>query len=259
MLTLLLAAVAAAAGDQCRWKQTGGCSPDGRREPGHDRKCDAVVPSDLSGYCSCADGSRVAVSHCNHKSFRCRDKCAEQATTSDGDTPAEAQPAREESVRSASPQAAAPAAAKSKQLAFDEESCQWLQTGGCSSHGRREPKQDKDCSKLIGSSISGWCDCGQGRVAAKVGCGHTPFRCSKRCEKGAYTPREAERQARHARRKHMVTASNTCDHSRFPTPRCPMPQCPLPIAQSTAQCPMPNIQCQMPIAQGSMPNAQRRQ
>ena len=252
MLTLLLAAVAAAAGDQCRWKQTGGCSPDGRREPGHDRKCDAVVPSDLSGYCSCADGSRVAVSHCNHKSFRCRDKCAEQATTSDGDTPAEAQPAREESVRSASPQAASPAAAKSKQLAFDEESCQWLQTGGCSSHGRREPKQDKDCSKLIGSSISGWCDCGQGRVAAKVGCGHTPFRCSKRCEKGAYTPREAERQARHARRKHMVTASHTCDQhvitaaSRRYAAQCPNAHCRLPNPLLNAQCPISNAKCPLP-------------
>lgn len=210
---MLLLAAAAGAREQCRWKQTGSCDPDGRREPGHDRKCDAVVPSGMSGYCSCADGSRVAASHCNHKSLRCRDKCAE-ATTTDGDTPAEAQPAREESVRSASPQAATSApAAESKQLAFDEESCQWLQTGGCSSHGRREPKQDKDCSKLIGSSASGWCDCGQGRVAAKVGCGHTPFRCSKRCEKGAYTPRDAERQARHARRVHMVIASDTRGHS----------------------------------------------
>ena len=236
---LLLAAAAAGARDQCRWKQTGGCSPDGRREPGHDRKCDAVVPSDMSGYCSCADGSRVAASHCNHKSLRCLDKCAEQATTTVGDTPAEAQPAREESVRSASPQAATAAAAGSKQLAFDEESCQWRQTGGCSSHGRREPKQDKDCSKLIGSSISGWCDCGQGRVAAKGGCGHTPFRCSKRCEKGAYTPRDDERQARHARRIHMITASDTCDHGRFPTPRCP--NVPMPIAHwpgPIAQCPM---------------------
>ena len=228
---LLVAAAAVGARGQCRWKQTGGCSPDGRREPGHDRRCDAVVPSGASGYCSCADGSRVAESHCNHKSFRCRDKCDEQATATDTDTPAEAQPAREVSVRSASPASKRPPV----QLAFKEESCRWLQTGGCSSHGRREPNLDKDCNELIKSSISGWCDCGQGRVAAKVGCGHTPFRCSKRCER-AYTPREAERQARNARIVLMATTSDTCDHSRFPTPRCLMLQSPMPIAQDL----MPN-------------------
>lgn len=38
------------------WKQTGTCSPDGPREPQKDLACDFPVPSDVSGYCECADG-----------------------------------------------------------------------------------------------------------------------------------------------------------------------------------------------------------
>ena len=73
----------------CRWKQTGGCSPSGRREPQLDRPCNGMVPAGASGYCVCSDGTRAAESGCSHKSFRCRDKCsAPRAGASNEERPA---------------------------------------------------------------------------------------------------------------------------------------------------------------------------
>ena len=37
------------------WRQTGKCSPDGPREPHHDKDCLAEIYYGMSGYCECAD------------------------------------------------------------------------------------------------------------------------------------------------------------------------------------------------------------
>jgi hypothetical protein len=37
----------------CQWRQTGGCSPTGRREPSNDKPCTAVIPTGPSGFCDC--------------------------------------------------------------------------------------------------------------------------------------------------------------------------------------------------------------
>jgi hypothetical protein len=42
----------------------------------------------------------------------------------------------------------------------------WRQTGGCVATGPRETKYDKECSILIDSSASGYCECEAGRVNA---------------------------------------------------------------------------------------------
>lgn len=35
------------------WKQTGGCDPDGTREPQNDRSCSTIIQNGWSGYCDC--------------------------------------------------------------------------------------------------------------------------------------------------------------------------------------------------------------
>jgi len=37
----------------CMWRQTGGCDPDGPREPKKDRSCTRAIPGRDSGYCDC--------------------------------------------------------------------------------------------------------------------------------------------------------------------------------------------------------------
>ena len=46
------------------WRQTGGCSPTGKREPQQDRACGDMVPSDSSGYCECDGGIRAGETGC---------------------------------------------------------------------------------------------------------------------------------------------------------------------------------------------------
>ena len=58
-----------------RWRQTGGCSPDGPREPGGDRGCKSTVPPGASGFCECENGRRAGFSTCDHESFKCYDVC----------------------------------------------------------------------------------------------------------------------------------------------------------------------------------------
>lgn len=62
------------------WRQTGGCTHAGQREPRSDRRCTETVPDDASGYCECKGGVRTAESGCKHDSFTCADKCAEHWT-----------------------------------------------------------------------------------------------------------------------------------------------------------------------------------
>ena len=35
------------------WRQTGGCVPNGPREPQHDKPCNVDIPGGASGYCQC--------------------------------------------------------------------------------------------------------------------------------------------------------------------------------------------------------------
>ncbi|KAJ8525429.1 hypothetical protein ON010_g15685 [Phytophthora cinnamomi] len=64
------------------WRNTGGCSPNGQREPLKDRNCSDIVPSGASGYCEVEDVHtgehfRVMQRHCNSirngGRFRCSD------------------------------------------------------------------------------------------------------------------------------------------------------------------------------------------
>jgi len=61
------------------WRQTGGCDPEGPREPSSDRGCGSTVDPGLSGFCECrgAVGS-AAKSSCDHRPFRCADRCREK-------------------------------------------------------------------------------------------------------------------------------------------------------------------------------------
>ena len=58
------------------WRQTGGCSPTGGREPDQDKTCDQWITGKDSGYCECADGRKVSLSGCGHGGFTCADQCA---------------------------------------------------------------------------------------------------------------------------------------------------------------------------------------
>ena len=37
----------------CSWRQTGGCTPSGQREPSNDRPCDVTILTGHSGFCDC--------------------------------------------------------------------------------------------------------------------------------------------------------------------------------------------------------------
>merc|ERR1712226_977502 len=53
-----------------RWRQTGGCDPDGPREKQGDKACSEEIPTGSSGYCQCgvcAQKTRVRLSTCDHR------------------------------------------------------------------------------------------------------------------------------------------------------------------------------------------------
>ena len=57
------------------WRQTGGCSANGPREPTKDLGCAESVPNDASGYCECFDGRIANPSGCGHVGFTCDQAC----------------------------------------------------------------------------------------------------------------------------------------------------------------------------------------
>lgn len=65
----------------------------------------------------------------------------------------------------------------------------WRQTGGCSSDGQREQHLDKSCDATIDPKMSGYCECGDGRIIRKPGCEHgefaEPFKCRDECAREA--------------------------------------------------------------------------
>merc|ERR1712224_830194 len=57
-------------GTKCiAWRQTGGCDPNGPREPHFDKPCDADIPSDASGYCQCFGGIKKMMKGCAKGGF----------------------------------------------------------------------------------------------------------------------------------------------------------------------------------------------
>ena len=70
---------AAADREKCiSWRQTGECSPNGKRQPQQDVGCDKIVRNGWSGYCECDSGVRAGETVCEHQPFKCVDKCAAQ-------------------------------------------------------------------------------------------------------------------------------------------------------------------------------------
>jgi len=132
-----------------KWRQTGGCSPRGKREKHGDKGCAEEIATGSSGYCQCGHGDDkkiVRESNCDHRPFKCSTEC----------------------------------------LQWRRYTCLgWRQTGGCSADGEREEQQDKPCDALINSRMSGFCECGDGRVIKKPGCDHgeheESFKCVDEC------------------------------------------------------------------------------
>ena len=59
------------------WRQTGGCSPTGARQPNTDKSCSVVIPKGQSGFCECAGGVKAGGVDCKATSaFTCAEVCA---------------------------------------------------------------------------------------------------------------------------------------------------------------------------------------
>ena len=77
----------------------------------------------------------------------------------------------------------APAAQRApEQKSTDSLGCVgWRQTGGCDPHGGREAGSDQQCSSVIQSGMSGYCECEGGAHTKRVVCEHPPFKCAEAC------------------------------------------------------------------------------
>lgn len=74
---------ARASRDCVSWRQTGDCDPDGPREPDADQACHDVIPGERSGYCECANGTRVR-GECGHPIWTCNAACERKIDTPHG-------------------------------------------------------------------------------------------------------------------------------------------------------------------------------
>lgn len=64
----------------CRWRQTGGCKPDGDREAHNDKKCHETIATGSSGYCDCNGNEQKDASETGYACEgagpgRCADVC----------------------------------------------------------------------------------------------------------------------------------------------------------------------------------------
>lgn len=137
---------------QCvRWRQTGGCNPDGPREKHGDKACSVEIPTGSSGYCQCGNVKKgttrkVRLVTCDHRPFNCATEC----------------------------------------LQMKRYMCiGWRQTGNCDADGPREPDKDAPCDASIDATMSGYCECGEERRVRQPGCKHgefmEPFTCKEVC------------------------------------------------------------------------------
>jgi len=154
------------------WRQTGGCSPEGDREPTSDLDCDHTVAAGASGYCECSTDHKVGFT-CTHEPLKCHDVCQKSGKQ-------ECEADDQEKKKSGSQAIAA-------KVVFDPSCIGWRQTGGCSAGGDREPKGDKACDNYIDDGSSGFCKCGGGRTAARSDCDHSRISCAEECAKETYT------------------------------------------------------------------------
>lgn len=130
------------------WRQTGGCVPDGPREPHADVACSREVPTGSSGYCECGGRRRVRESTCDHHPIVCEVEC---------------------------------------QRLSRYECLGWRETSGCSADGDRVPSKDQRCEQRIDPRASGYCECGDGHVVRKPGCDlgeeSEAFTCRRECRR----------------------------------------------------------------------------
>ena len=60
----------------CGWRQTGGCSPDGPREPNLDKPCSSTIADGSSGYCECRHGRKMLEKNCEKGDYStCDEAC----------------------------------------------------------------------------------------------------------------------------------------------------------------------------------------
>ena len=58
-----------------KWRQTGGCKPNGPREPHYDKECWVLI-KDGSGFCECKGGRKVFQKTCEDKvQLTCKEAC----------------------------------------------------------------------------------------------------------------------------------------------------------------------------------------
>lgn len=131
-----------------KWRQTGSCDPKGPREPRGDKGCEEIIQAGSSGYCQCGVSGKLKAREvtCDHRPFKCSTEC----------------------------------------LQFPRYTCVgWRQTGDCSSDGPRQEDRDKGCDDSIDARMSGYCECGDGRIIRKPGCDAgeflEPFKCRDEC------------------------------------------------------------------------------
>lgn len=202
MLVILSASVAQ--GRCMYWRQTGGCDPNGPREPAFDRPCDHTILNGQSGFCECADGIRVSQVSCEHTPFTCTIECRRQRasaepTCSDDTGECDAEPAN--ASPKTTPLAEQPnASPKKTPLAEQPHVCLgWRQTKDCNPNGQRDVESDRPCSDTVPYGASGFCECrgttdGEARRLRLSSCDHAPFSCASECERSAHYSCDGWRQ-----------------------------------------------------------------
>ena len=159
------------ASDACvSWRNTGGCNPDGPREPHSDLPCAVQVPSGASGFCECSGGLTAKPSTCEDRApITCATECAvllannaRSATRSATVSPTGAV----DPAAGTKPPTPSPSMPPSMPSALKCEG--WRQTHGCDPNGRRDRRGDKACEAEVEPGASGYCECSSGNVRFRI-------------------------------------------------------------------------------------------
>merc|ERR1712232_1409004 len=123
----------------CRWRQTGGCSPDGALEPTNDKFCDETIGAGVSGYCDC-DGDSIKGANepgfdCKGASKVCNDLCPKEG--GDAQAPEAASDAQ-------APDAAAAETEEEKPVS---EYAKWMDGAESTLGEGEQPKEDAQVSE----------------------------------------------------------------------------------------------------------------